>query len=94
MRKNGITKWKHIDQDQLAQRIKNLPLGSEKEEVLSEIVGPDWMKRVDVATKNLRRSNSARWESIQEEREQEKEHNEKISNEIEKRRSAGHPFGI
>lgn len=95
MTKNrGIGHWRHIDQDKLAQRVKGLPLGSEEETITSEIIGPAWMKRVDVATKNLRRSNTARWEAIQEEREQEKVHNEKISNEIEKRRESGHPFGV
>ena len=88
-----VSHWRHIDGDQLAQRVKTLPLGSEEELVTSEIIGPDWMRRVDAATKNLRRSNTQRWEAIQEEREQETTHNEKISKEIEKRRELGHPFG-
>lgn len=83
-----------IDKDKLAQRVKSLPLGREEEIVTSDLKGPLWMKRIDAATRNLRRSNTERWSAIQEEKKQIDAHNEKISKAIEQRRLEGHPFGV
>lgn len=95
--KKGIAKWRVINPQQVEQKIKSLPLGSEDAPEVNAVIGhgdneTNWMRRVSAATQQKKNSDD-RWNEIATERQEEQARLDEIAKNIEERRKKGNVWG-